>query len=305
MNKTIKKWLIAASVLLLSGALLFVIAFAALDFKFADIGTHKYETNIYELSEDFDHIRVNVIDARITFAASHDGKCRIECLEQENLKHSAMVQNGVLVIGNTDARKWYDSFGVSFESETVTVYLPKAEYNSLLIKSDTGDVEIPESLSFESIQTETDTADVVCDASVSGSAEFYADTGDISVRSKNIKGSVSVETNMGDISLTGLRCKEISAETETGDIVMQSTVAANSITIKSDTGNVMLDRCDAMEITAVTDTGDIDGSLLSGKTFYATSSVGNIDIPKTSTGGKCKLTTDSGNIKVSVGDRYD
>jgi len=49
-----------------------------------------------------------------------------------------------------------------------------------------------------------------------------------------------------------------------------------------------------------TDTGDIRGSLLSSKVFLADSGTGKVDVPKTVTGGKCQVHTDTGDIKITI-----
>jgi hypothetical protein len=59
-----------------------------------------------------------------------------------------------------------------------------------------------------------------------------------------------------------------------------------------------LDLCD--EIYLKTDTGDVSGFLLSDKIFIAESDTGRISVPKTFTGGKCEVKTDTGNIKITV-----
>ena len=61
-----------------------------------------------------------------------------------------------------------------------------------------------------------------------------------------------------------------------------------------------LDGCDAAEIFIETDTGDITGTLLTEKVFDAHSDTGRVAVPKTGSGGSCKLNTDTGDIKVTV-----
>ena len=49
-----------------------------------------------------------------------------------------------------------------------------------------------------------------------------------------------------------------------------------------------------------TDTGKVVGSLLSEKVFIAETSTGKVSVPKTTTGGKCEITTSTGDIKIEV-----
>ena len=42
------------------------------------------------------------------------------------------------------------------------------------------------------------------------------------------------------------------------------------------------------------------GTLLSAKIFVHRTSTGDIKLPETTTGGKCKISTDTGDIKISI-----
>ena len=77
-------------------------------------------------------------------------------------------------------------------------------------------------------------------------------------------------------------------------------IAEGAISIERETGDVRLDRCDAAEITVLTDTGDVEGTLLSEKVFIVATDTGKKDVPESLTGGKCKITTDTGDIVIKI-----
>ena len=79
MSKSVKRWLIAAALLVMSGCAVFAGAMAALGFDFSKISTVKYETNTYEVSGDFDKIS---IDVDITDRACGQKVGRKECTNQ-------------------------------------------------------------------------------------------------------------------------------------------------------------------------------------------------------------------------------
>ncbi|MCQ2427410.1 MAG: DUF4097 domain-containing protein, partial [Clostridia bacterium] len=81
---------------------------------------------------------------------------------------------------------------------------------------------------------------------------------------------------------------------------LKNVVTEGTIAIERSTGDVRFEGCDADELEISTDTGDVTGSLLSSKVFIAHSDTGRIDVPETTSGGKCKITTDTGDIKLSV-----
>ena len=81
---------------------------------------------------------------------------------------------------------------------------------------------------------------------------------------------------------------------------MQNVIAAETFSIERSTGNVTFDGCDAAEIWVETDTGDVTGTFLSEKCFLAKTDTGTVAVPKSTAGGKCEVTTDTGDIKLNV-----
>lgn len=300
MSKTIKKWLITAASLTALGFIILIGAMAALDFDFSKISTLKYETNTYEVNGDFDKISIDVNITDIVFAQSDDESCQVVCFEAEKVKHSVRCTNGTLTIGVTDNRKWYDYFGISFASPKMTIYLPKSEYASLLIDTDTSDINIPKSFSFNELEIESDTGNVDCMANVSDSIKIESDTGDIGISSVSSKCDIDIKTDTGSIKLTDVDCTNFSAESDTGNISLVNVIAEDGIYVESDTGNVKLKNSDASKLSIETDTGDVTGTLLSEKIFIAKSSTGRVKVPDTESGGKCEIRTATGNIKIDI-----
>lgn len=300
MSKTIKKWLITAASLTALGFIILIGAMAALDFDFSKISTLKYETNTYEVNGDFDKISIDVNITDIVFAQSDDESCQVVCFEAEKVKHSVRCTNGTLTIGVTDNRKWYDHFGISFSSPKMTIYLPKSEYASLLIDTDTSDINIPKSFSFNELEIESDTGNVDCMANVSDSIEIESDTGDIGISSVSSKCDIDIKTDTGSIKLTDVNCTNFSAESDTGNISLVNVIAEDAIYVESDTGNVKLKNSDASKLSIETDTGNVTGTLLSEKIFIAKSSTGRVKVPDTESGGKCEIRTATGNIKIDI-----
>lgn len=300
MSKTIKKWLITAASLTALGFIILIGAMAALDFDFSKISTLKYETNTYEVNGDFDKISIDVNITDIVFAQSDDESCQVVCFEAEKVKHSVRCTNGTLTIGVTDNRKWYDYFGISFASPKMTIYLPKSEYASLLIDTDTSDINIPKSFSFNELEIESDTGNVDCMANVSDSIKIESDTGDIGISSVSSKCDIDIKTDTGSIKLTDVDCTNFSAESDTGNISLVNVIAEDGIYVESDTGNVKLKNSDASKLSIETDTGNVTGTLLSEKIFIAKSSTGRVKVPDTESGGKCEIRTATGNIKIDI-----
>lgn len=317
-NKT-KIWLIIATALILVGCIIFGVVMAVLKWDFSKLGTVKYETDSYAITEEFKNISIETDTADISLVVSDDGESRVVCFEEKNIKHSVVVENETLKIGKVDTRKWYQNIGIATGSTRITVYLSKTEYGSLTIKTSTGDIEIPENFKFESINISESTGDVTNKASASGEVKIKASTGDINidnisaqkldlkvstghiaVNSVKCDGDFETRVGTGKIKLSEITCKNFFSNGDTGMISLKNVVAAESFSIKRDTGDVKFERCDASEIFVETTTGDIKGSLRTEKVFITKTDTGDVDVPKTATGGKCELHTGTGDIEISV-----
>lgn len=319
MSKTIKIWLIAATLLVTVGLIAFAVIMTINGWNFTKLSTGKYETNTYEINEEFGNISIKTDTADIAFALSDDGKCKVVCYEEEKTKHSVSVADGVLTVNVVDTRKWYDYININFEAAKITVYLPKTEYSSLIIDEKTGGIEIPNDFGFENIDISVSTGDVKCYspatkvikiATTTGAinvSEIFAGMLDLSVSTGNVTvagvtcvGDVKVGVSTGKTYLTDIVCQSVLSSGSTGDIYLKNVIASEKFYIKRSTGDVKLSASDAAEILVETDTGNVEGSLLTDKVFVTKTDTGNINVPSSATGGKCEITTDTGNIKITV-----
>ena len=131
-------------------------------------------------------------------------------------------------------------------------------------------------------------------------AEFASGTGDMRIEGLKTEGSVSILTDTGDLKLRNVSCGDLTAESNTGDLRMENVLTAAAFNIKSDTGSVTFNDSDAAEITIITNTGDVNGTLLSEKVFLIETDTGDVNVPKSITGGRCEITTDTGDIDISI-----
>ena len=61
--------------------ILFVMGMNGKKWDFAKLSTNKYETNTYQISEDFNHISMELKTADVFFEPSTDGMCKVVCYE--------------------------------------------------------------------------------------------------------------------------------------------------------------------------------------------------------------------------------
>ena len=319
MKRATKISLIIAAALCFVGLLIAAMGFWLAGFSFGNFGAADAVTNTLSVTEPFTNIAIDVDEADVRFVLSNDGACKVVWEERENVTHSATVQNGTLLITCTDDRKWYEYVGIYAGRISATVYLPENNYKELTINTNTGDVTLPDTISFEEVEVETDTGDVLCQTPEVGRLSVSTDTGDVKVESlaaaslsaETETGSVTlrrvhtqagirIAVDTGDVALEGVTCGALSVESDTGDVTLTSTVAKEHLSIETDTGDVTLEASDTATLFIKTATGDVEGSLLTPKRFRASSSTGSIRIPDSDAGGLCEITTSTGDIEMHI-----
>ena len=91
-------WIIIATALIVTGCVIFAVAFAANDFNFIRLFNVEYQTNTHEISESFDNISVDIDMAAIKIVPSTDEKCKVVYQGNSKLVTTASVKDGVLNI---------------------------------------------------------------------------------------------------------------------------------------------------------------------------------------------------------------
>lgn len=318
MKRSTKIWLLSAAALLLVGALIFAGVMTALKWNFGGLMLNKYENEEYTLEGELTDISVIADTAQIRFVPATDGKVTVKTHEHKNAKHTVLLKDGKLSVELSDQRKWYEHI-FDFGKPTVTVAIPAGEYGALKIDSKTGDILVSGELTFASADISVSTGDVEYRASTVGEVNIKTSTGDVSlenasvgalsisvttgdVEAENIScvGAVSVKVSTGDADMESVTAKSLVSTGNTGDITLIGVTVAERMEIERSTGDVRFEGCDAGEILVTTDTGSVTGSLLSEKVFIARTDTGRVDVPKTVTGGRCEITTDTGDIKITV-----
>lgn len=268
------------------------------------------------INDSFESISITGKTADIEFIPSDT--CKVVLTEKANLTYEVSVSDGELKISLNDTRKWYQRL-FDFGSSKISLYLPLGEYGTLKIESSTSNTHIPKDFSFSSVEIAQSTGDVSFFASVSQDAKITTSTGDIEVKSSSLgalslavstgdvsvsdtrcDGDISITVSTGNVNLSNASCKNLTSVGNTGDIDLNGVIASETFSIERSTGDVCFDSCDANEIFVTTDTGDIEGSFLTDKIIFASTDTGKVDIPKLTSGGKCELTTDTGDIKITI-----
>lgn len=319
MDTTMKTWLIVGAVLVVLGLTVFTLVMSINHWDFTKLSTVKYVTNTHSIKEAFTAIDINTDTANIVFVPSDADTCQVVCHEPENMLHSVTVESGCLTLRVRDNRKWYDYIGIYNGAPKITLFLPQGVYQSLTVKTGTGRTHVPGDFSFGTVDISGSTGNVECLASASeslkirlttgkiqladlsaGDVELRVSTGGITASRLSCTGILSLQSSTGRTTLTDVSCGTLTSTGSTGNITLENVTASKDFSIVRSTGDVEFIKCDASELSVRTDTGKVFGSLLSHKVFVCQTSTGRIDVPKTADGGRCEITTSTGNIKIET-----
>lgn len=266
--------------------------------NFLDLSTNNFETREYTVNEKYSNITIFSKEADIVLEPTTEKETKVICYQQTKLTYSVKVTDNTLLIESVDTRKWFDYVGFNFKQPKITVCVPQGEYDRLLINGSTGNVNIPSEYEFNNIEITQSTGKITNHASAKNDIVLTTNTGGITVGNVSAK-NISVTVSTGKVNLTDIKCKNVISNGNTGDITLKNT-EASEFNITRSTGDVRLENCDAENISIKTDTGDIIGTLKTEKVFIAHTDTGKIDVPDTDKGGKCQLSTDTGDIKIDV-----
>ena len=278
-----------------------------------------YETNEHEITSSFSNISINAKEADISFVRSDDGLCKVTCYEHKKEKHAVKISGDTLTIEIVDEKKWYEHIAINTESPKIVIALPEAQYGLLNVKSSTGDITVVRGLGFESIDLSLTTGDVNCYASAKGGVSIDLTTGDINleglsagliklesttgdVKLSNVSVSeeVTLEVSTGEVTLERVSCRSLTSNGTTGSIALKNVIATGTISIDTTTGDVNFVNSDAGELYIKVTTGDVEGNLLTDKVFITKTNTGDVSVPASIIGGRCEITTTTGNISITV-----
>ncbi len=313
MKKGLIAWIITAVCLLLTGGIIFVVAFGSAGWKFSAFTSVVVQTETYEEKED-SPISTLVIDFETADILVKEGDAlSVEYPLIKNRRGKAMNQvtvqdeNGTLSV--SDEYTSWGHIGIwGFSDIILTVTIPKGRVLTLDWETDTGDITFAKGeYAFTTIDIETDTGDIQTGAATlvcETEALFTTNTGDVDA--ENITAQkIIVDTDTGDVELQNcVAAQAIFIETSTGDVELSGSVVAPTVNVETDTGDVSTDECvlEAESVTFTTDTGDVEITLAGAASDYTITVETDTGRSNLSSGGngskKLSITTDTGDIQV-------
>lgn len=276
-----KKWLTAAGICAIMGLLVFAAVMTVCGWDFRALSTVQYDTRMHEPQEHFSNISIQTDTADVQVLPAEDGRCRVICEDGLPAYHTVTVGGDTLTIERVDPREWYEIWGISLGTESVTVYLPAETYGKLEIRTSTADVEI---------------GDIAAEV-----MDIHLSTGDIQLERVSV-GTLELSVSTGDILLDDIDCKTLLSTGSTGDMLLRQVLAEVLISVERSTGDVELDDCDAAQLVFRTTTGDVTGTLRTPKIFRTETSTGDVSVavPQSGTDEICEVKTSTGDIGIGL-----
>ena len=309
---------VVAFLLILAGVVLLVLG---LSFAGEPTQESKLIQQEITINESFENISIDTEDCDVKFAMfSGRDDCMVAFREMDGVNHSVVVEDGTLKIKMTDDRKWTDYVGIFHfgrtETMEMTVYLPAAEYDSLQVRTETGDITLTQEPAFIEMVLRSGTGDISC-TGVSGDVlDCMTSTGDITVHNSvpNLMklqsntgdfevsvvagNEIHMKTNTGEVDAENVNVQMFTCQTETGDVELEQVLTDDYLQIRTDSGDVGIESSDADMVNIETNTGDVDGHFLTPKRISAFSETGDVNVPIILEGGECLIKSNTGDIRI-------
>ena len=286
MKKTAIAILIAVLVVAIGAGLCFA-GLSTVNFRFRDLVRTEYSKSTYELPEPFREMDIRGYTADVDIVAGEGDTREVTVFESDWEKYTVQVQDGRLIIRPVDQEKsrWF-LFGFRFKGPRITLTLPKAEYASLQVELNTGDLSIRD-LDIETVLVNLNT----------GRAE---------ISSLKLK-SIVAHSDTGRLLLSDLSPVTAELSVNTGDLVLKNVICSGELRCESTTGDIRLTDVDALSLYLEATTGNITGTIRTPKAFSASASTGKVSVPAGTVsepngafGGPCEAETSTGDIRLSI-----
>lgn len=318
MKKGKKIALMVAGCMILVGLVMTAGGFAAARFDVSRLNTVSFETKTYEIGEAFHHISIDGAGSDVRLYPWEEDTCKVVCTEEDDVTFAVEVKDDTLHIVRHNSGVRILHFGVSFEETGISVYLPGKTYESLVIHTTSGNVTAPEALQFSSADIRSTSGEIKMLASIGGSLGVQTTSGDIHIGNTapdrldvqstsgevtlaDVRGkAIAFDTTSGDITLSGVQGEAITAATTSGEITFTKVISEGSMRLKTTSGDVELRSSDGEDIAVRTTSGRVSGTLLSEKIFRIDTISGDVNAPYSASGGKCEVTTRSGDVDFQI-----
>lgn len=186
------------------------------------------------------------------------------------------------------------------ENTSGGIYVSDNSVESLSVKGTSGSIEVMNVVA---------TGDVEVNGSSGGINISNVECANISVENSSgvirlsevvATGDVNVKGTSGGVHLEDVECVNVTGSNSSGKINCTDVIVTGDMNLENSSGGIALEACDAESLKLSATSGSIKGTLLTEKIFRADATSGSVDVPKTTSGGVCEVTTTSGSISLSL-----
>ena len=278
---------------------LLIAAFAAVLTSCGSFGFRRAEavTNEYvfeTIIKDFD-IETTACDVLIM--PWDDRNTKVVCHEADLLLHDVQVKDGKLVIKRKERTD-----GVSFNNMIlrIEIMMPAGSYGNVMAKTSSGSIELSSGFDFVDAILSASSGAIVCDAQVRGQLLCNTSSG-----GQRLSGTVckwlQAASSSGSILAQNIRAEVAEFSASSGSVTLNDVIAQDELSVETSSGDISFENCDARSVKLRASSGEISGSLLTGKVFRTKASSGSVRVPQDDpSGGRCEVTTSSGDINITV-----
>lgn len=270
-----KPLLVIAVIALILGGAFFGFAF----YQNGSFDFHSYVTKTTVIEDDFSSIVADLDEAKLSLLPATDGKCTLVITERAKLPHTFTAESGTLKL-QAPKKHWYDHITIFSKVQPITLYLPASEYDTLTLKTDTGDITVDNAFTFESISLTASTGDIALYASA--------------------KDTCRIKTSTGAITAKDMKAASFIAERSTGDLRIENLTVTDTVKLKGSTGTALLENISAgssFEIS--TDTGSITANAISADSLSIDGRTSKIHLTKINTKTLADIKTSTGDISIT------
>ena len=299
MHKATKIVLLCATGAVVLGCLIAFVGLCAVGFDFAKLNTARFDERVYEIDKPFQSIDIKDMDGDIEFLYVEEGPDRVICSESTDLTHTVSVRDDTLIVQRLDGRPWYKHFGFWWGSGKVTVCLRASEFETLQLKTLSGDITVPDGFRCENAVVSAVSGDVFFRAAAAKSLTASSTSGDVTVG--NACGTVAVSSVSGDVKIANVLAETLSVSTTSGDIRLDRTTVNGMLNAKSVSGDIRFDDTDVGSAALQTTSGDINGAFETPKNVETHTTSGAVNVSGADpTAALCTAKTVSGDILIQI-----
>lgn len=250
-----------------------------------NIGVHfgKIEVTVYLPEKEYEALFIDNSSGRIDVPGD------FTFAEAEVMNSSGKINfmadvNGALKVENTSGG----------------IYVGDNSVESLSVKGTSGSIEVMNVVAVGDVEVNGSSGGIDVSKVECANLSVANSSGSLRLSEIVATGDVNVEGTSGGVHLEDVECANLTGSNSSGKINCTDVIASGNINLENSSGGIALEACDAANLKLSATSGSIRGTLLTEKIFQADATSGSVDVPKTTSGGVCEVTTTSGSIKMSI-----